>query len=93
MEFSWSWNVVDYGVGTWRTGPGGSVAVWPTLAARILSGQYTGFWLLNHKAGPGRAVAYANPILGTLEVGQVLPPSGGGPNFPYGFDVEPNVPV
>lgn len=83
MESSWGRNVRFYGVG----------AAGATLAARFLVAPNVILTNGRDKTNPALVLAWQLPDLVTQE----MIPGGinvtGLGNFPYGFDVEPNVPL
>lgn len=90
MESRWHQAMLRDGlVDAWETNgiPGCS---WPTITAQILSGAYAGINLTNGTFGPGLAVVFSVPDMGTPEFGPFAIPTGGPRNFPYGQDVEPD---
>ena len=79
MASKWRENV-------WTTGFGG---LGYDLAARVLEGAYTGYYLTNLKTNPGFYI-FQSSIGIELAFLQVFDPRPAPPNFPYFFKVEPD---
>lgn len=83
MEFSWSQDVARQGLG--------SLGI--TLCSRLLGTAQN--FLTNQPAG-GDCIQYLVPTAvnpHAAYVGTTLSKLPGHPHFPYGYDVEPNVPL
>lgn len=93
MDHSWGRNIVDrFVASTWREEiPTG--LPFPTLASRITIPHFGDYWLLNVRQGNLVLITGVLPDMETILIGSsgfITPTQQ---HFPYGWPVEPDVPL
>jgi len=79
LESKWRFNVWDFGLSNTQA----------LMIARILTGTWAGFLLINN--GPGTFAEIATtPVSGQLPVHVIFDTSHLSPGFPWTYDVEPD---
>lgn len=93
MESSWRANTWQQGLSSLWEDSGLARPPATTLCAYVLTGPYAGNWVLNWHVDTFCLMAYVPPDMETpyaIEYVQVLTV---GPNFPYGYPVDADVPM
>jgi len=89
LESNWGRNVFEYGVGNWGVQPGLNRPVNPSLAARILTGPFTNWILLNDGQGDSRPAVFTVAATQLMTIASLPALPGASTRFPYGYNVEP----
>lgn len=87
MASNWRWNTVDMGI-TFEPFVNGPR--WNTLAARLRIDRNVAWAKMNSPNGRLAALYFFNPGTEVWEYVAAIEPPASEPNFPYGFDVEPD---